>query len=65
MRHSFSLSLVGSALFLALAATSGQAAVPGLHSAVAGAAHGSVVSKARWWGHRRHCRWHHHHRYCR
>jgi hypothetical protein len=61
MRHSLLLSLAGSTLFLGLAATSGQAAVPGLHSAVPSAAQGSVVSKARWWGHRRHCWWHHHH----
>lgn len=65
MRHSLPLSLIGGALFLGLAATSGHAAVPGLQSAVPSAAHDSVVSKTRWWWHRRHCWWHHHHRYCR
>ena len=65
MKKSVTLSLIGSALFLCLASTSGQAAVTGVQSVTPAAAHDSVVSKAAWWWHRRHCWWRHHHRYCR
>jgi hypothetical protein len=66
MKHSVSLSLVGSALFLALAASSGHAAVAGLQVAAPSAAHASVVTKAGWrWHRHRHCWWRHGHRHCR
>jgi len=66
MKQSIALSLVGGAIFLALGATGGQAAITGMQSAAPTAAHASAVSQARWWrhGHRR-CWWRHHHRYCR
>jgi hypothetical protein len=53
------LSLIGSALFLCLAASAGQAApVAGLTSTV----HASVFTQAHWRHH--HCWWRHHHRHC-
>jgi hypothetical protein len=65
MKHAVPLSLIGGALFLALAATSGQAAVLSPLSAKPFATEGSTVTKAAWWWHRRHCWWRHHHRHCR
>ncbi len=67
MKRTISLSLIGSAIVLCLAATAGQAAVPGVRAAVPAAAHASIVSKTdwRWHRHHRHCWWSHHHRHCR
>jgi hypothetical protein len=59
------LSLIGSAIVLCLAATTGQAAVSGVRAAAPAAAHASIVSKAGWHRHYRHCWWRHHHRHCR
>jgi hypothetical protein len=65
MKRIVPLSLIGSAIVLCLAASSGQAAVPGVKSAVPASAHASVVTEARWFWHRRRCWWSHHHRHCR
>jgi hypothetical protein len=65
MKRYIPLSLIGSAIVLCLAASTGQAAVPGVKSAVPAAAHASVVSQARWYRHHRRCWWSHHHRHCR
>ncbi len=45
MKRYIPLSLIGSAIVLCLAASTGQAAVPGVKSAVPAAAHASIVSK--------------------
>jgi len=45
MKRYIPLSLIGSAIVLCLAASTGQAAVPGVKSAVPAAAHASVVSR--------------------
>ena len=65
MKRFIPLSLIGSAIVLCLAASTGQAAVFGVKSAVPAAAQASVVSQARWYRHHRHCWWSHHRRHCR
>jgi hypothetical protein len=64
MKRYIPLSIIGSAIVLCLAATSGQAAVPGARAAVPAASHLSLISKTGWHRHR-HCWWSHHHRHCR
>ena len=46
MKRYIPLSLIGSAVVLCLAATSGQAAVPGARAAVPAASHLSLISKS-------------------
>ncbi|MDP1909903.1 MAG: hypothetical protein Q8K85_16515 [Hyphomicrobium sp.] len=67
MKRIIPLSLIGSAIVLCLAATTGQAAVSGVRAAAPAAAHASIVSKTGWHlrRHHRHCWWSHHHRHCR
>jgi hypothetical protein len=67
MKRIIPLSLIGSAIVLCLAATTGQAAVSGVRAAAPAATHASIVSKTGWHlrRHHRHCWWSHHHRHCR
>jgi hypothetical protein len=68
MKRYVPLSLIGSAIVLCLAASSGQAAtVTGVTHAVPAAAHSTSTTPARWRWYRRHhhCWWSHHHRHCR
>lgn len=57
-------ALIGGAVVLCLAATAGQAAVPGARAAVPAAAHLPRISKTGW-HHHRHCWWSNHYRHCR
>ena len=65
MKRYIPLSLIGSAIVLCLAASTGQAAVPGARSAVPAASHLSLISKTGGHYRHRHCWWSHHHRHCR
>jgi hypothetical protein len=65
MKRILPLSLIGSAVVLCLAATSGQAAVLAARSAPHAGAHASIVSKTGWHRRHRHCWWSHHYRHCR
>ena len=64
MNRYIPLSLIGSALVLCSAVTTGQAAVPGARAATPAASHLSLISKTGW-HHHRHCWWSHHRRHCR
>jgi hypothetical protein len=65
MKRYIPLSLIGGAVVLCLAATTGQAAVPHARTAVAAASSASIVSKTGWHHRHRHCWWRNHHRHCR
>jgi hypothetical protein len=67
MKRYVPLSLIGSAIVLCLAASSGQAAtVTGVAPAVPAAAHSSTPTQVRGrWYRRHHSWWSHHHRHSR
>ncbi len=65
MKRILSLSLIGSAVVLCLAATAARRPFQAQDQQPHAGAHASIVSKTGWHRHHRHCWWSHHHRHCR